>query len=92
MNKMDQLSTNTARIIVNLWTNGRRPMFSKDVYDRLVSDGETIKDGEMKSIFDSFLKQVFIRGSYYPCSKGDQINGAIRIGWVNPVLIELFGS
>ena len=89
---MDQLSTNTARIIVNLWTNGRRPMFSKDVYDRLVSDGETIKDGEMKSIFDSFLKQVFIRGRYYARTEGDKIHGALRIGWVNPVLIKLFDS
>lgn len=89
---MDQLTTNTARIIVNLWANGRRPLFSKDVYDRLVSNGQTIKDGDMKSIFDSFLKQVFIRGNYYPCAEEDQINGAIKIGWVNPVLIELFDS
>lgn len=87
---MDQLSTNTARIIVDLWKNGRRPMYSKDVYDRLVSDGETIKDGDMKNIFDALLKQVFIRGRYYACSEGDKINGGIRIGWVNPVLIELF--
>ena len=92
INNMDQLSTNAARIIVNLWINGRRPIFSKDVYDRLVSDGETIKDGDMKSIFDSFLSQVFIRGSYYPCAEGDQINGAMKIGWVNPILIELFSS
>ena len=87
---MDQLSTNTARIIVNLWTNGRRPIFSKDVYDRLVSNGDIINDGDMKNIFDSLLKQVFIRGSYYPCSEDDKITGAIKIGWVNPVLIELF--
>lgn len=67
-------------------------MFSKDVYDRLISDGEIIKDGDMKNIFDSLLKQAFIRGSYYPCSEEDQINGAMKIGWVNPVLIELFSS
>jgi hypothetical protein len=89
---MDQLSTNTARIIVNLWINGKRPMYSKDVYDRLVSDGETIKDGDMKNIFDSLLKHAFIRGRYYAYSEEDKINGSIRIGWVNPILIELFDS
>lgn len=89
---MDQLSTNTARIIVNLWINGKRPMYSKDVYDRLVSDGETIKDGDMKNIFDSLLKQAFIRGRYYAYSEEDKINGSIKIGWVNPILIELFDS
>lgn len=89
---MDQLSTNTARIIVNLWINGKRPMYSKDVYDRLVSDGETIKDGDMKNIFDSLLKQAFIRGHYYAYSEEDKINGSIKIGWVNPILIELFDS
>jgi hypothetical protein len=89
---MDQLSTKAARVIVNLWNNHRRPMHSKDVYDQLVSDGETIKDGDMRNIFDSLLKQVFIRGRYFASSKEDQINGAMRIGWVNPVLIELFES
>jgi hypothetical protein len=89
---MDQLSTNAARVIVNLWNNHKRPMYSKDVYDQLVSDGETIKDGDMRNIFDSLLKQVFIRGRYFACSEGDKINGAIRIAWVNPILIELFES
>jgi hypothetical protein len=89
---MDQLSTNAARVIVDLWKNRKRPMYSKDVYDQLVSDGETIKDGDMRNIFDSLLKQVFIRGRYFTCSEGDRINGALRIGWVNPVLIELFES
>jgi hypothetical protein len=89
---MDQLSTNTARIIVNLWISGRKPMYSKDVYDRLVSEGETIKDGDMKRIFDSFLKKVFIRGRYSSSSEEAKTHGAIRIGWVNPVLIELFDS
>jgi hypothetical protein len=89
---MDQLSTNAARVIVNLWNNHKRPMYSKDVYDQLVSDGETIKDGDMRNIFDSLLKQVFIRGRYLACSEGDKINGAIRIAWVNPILIELFES
>jgi hypothetical protein len=89
---MDQLATNTARIIVTLWKSGRKPMHSKDVYDQLVSDGETINDGDMKNIFDTLLKQAFIRGRYYLGSKADKINGAFRIGWVNPILLELFDS
>ena len=67
-------------------------MYGKDVYDRLVSEGETIKDGDMKNIFDSLLKQVFIRGRYSSSSEEAKIHGAIRIAWVNPVLIELFDS
>jgi hypothetical protein len=89
---MDELSTNVARVIVKLWKNRRRPIYSKDVYDQLVSDGATIQAGDMRSIFDSLLKQVFIRGQYFACSEGDKINGAMRIGWVNPVLVELFES
>jgi len=89
---VDQLSTNTARIIVDLWKSGNRSMNSKDVYDRLISEGETIKDGDMQGIFDTLLKQVFIRGRYYARSEGDKTHGALRIGWVNPILIELFDS
>ncbi len=89
---MDQLSTNTARIIVNLWINGVKSIYSKDVYDRLISEGETIKDGEMQKIFESLLKQVFIRGRYYARSERDKMHGALRIGWVNPALIKVFDS
>ena len=89
---MDQLSTNTARIIVNLWKSGMKSIHSKDVYDRLVSEGETIKDGDMQNIFNSLLKGIFIRGRYYARSEEDKIHGALRIGWVNPVLIKLFDS
>jgi hypothetical protein len=89
---MDQLSTNAARVIVKLWKSRKRPMYSKDVYNQLVLDGATIKDGDMRNIFDTLLKQVFIRGQYFACPDGDKINGAMRIGWVNPVLIELFES
>lgn len=89
---MDQLSTNTARIIVNLWKNGMKSIHSKDVYDRLVLEGGTIKDGDMQNIFNSLLKGVLIRGRYYARSEEDKIHGALRIGWVNPVLIKLFDS
>ncbi|HEX5736109.1 MAG TPA: hypothetical protein VF131_24995 [Blastocatellia bacterium] len=89
---MDQLSTNTARIIVNFWKSGKKPMDSKDIYDLLLSEGETIKDGDMQNIFDSLLKQVFIRGRYHTTSEGAKTHGALRIGWVNPVLIEIFDT
>ena len=89
---MDQLSTNTARIIVNFWKNGKKPMDSKDIYNLLLSEGETIKDGDMQNIFDSLLKQVFIRGRYHTSSEGAKTHGALRIGWVNPVLIEIFDT
>jgi hypothetical protein len=89
---MDQLSTNTARIIVHLWKNGMKSIHSKDIYDQLISEGETIKDGDMRNIFNSLLKGIFIRGRYYARTEEDKIHGALRIGWVNPVLIKLFDS
>ena len=67
-------------------------MDSKDIYDLLLSEGETIKDGDMQNIFDSLLKQVFIRGRYNANSGESKTHGALRIGWVNPVLIEIFDT
>ena len=89
---MDALSTNTARIIVNLWKSGMKSIHIKDVYDRLVSESETIKDRDMQNIFNSLLKSDIHSSTLSYAFRRNKIHSALRITCVNPVLIKLFYS